>query len=173
MYGQGGGSLCLALGLDAYPEMFVNDNGQEIHYLAPGREGKKLLDEYNKVMPFMKATAKAAEREARHDGFITTLLGRRCRVFHYPNGGDDARKMFNRRIQGSAADMTKKSMLDAWKAGYKVRLTVHDENVFSVSSEKEARECVEIMNNAVTLHVPVICDLAIGKTWGDMRELVT
>jgi DNA polymerase I len=120
----------------------------------------------------MKATAKGAERDARREGFITTLSGRRCRVFHYPNGGDDARKMFNRRIQGSAADMTKQSMLDAWRAGYRVRLTVHDENVFQVENEKEARECVEIMNNAVSLHVPVVCDLAIGKTWGTMQEIV-
>lgn len=172
MYGQGGGSLCLALGLDAFPDMFVNDAGQEIHYLSPGKEGRRLLDEYNKVMPFMKTTAGKAQAEARKEGYITTLLGRRCRVFHYPNGGDDARKMFNRRIQGSAADMTKQSMLDAWRAGYRVRLTVHDENVFAVQSEKEARKCVEIMNNAVSLHVPVVCDLAMGKTWGDMREIV-
>lgn len=172
MYGQGGGSLCLALGLEAFPDKFTNDSGKEIEYLAPGREGKRLLDEYNRIMPFMKATAKGTEREARDQGFTTTLLGRRCRVFHYPGGGDDARKMFNRRIQGSAADMIKKSMLDAWRAGYKLRMTVHDENVFSVQSEKEARECAEIMNAAVSLHVPVMSDVAIGETWGDMRELV-
>lgn len=171
MYSQGGGSLCVALGLDAFPDSFINDNGQEIHYLAPGREGRKLLDEYNKIMPFMKVTSGKAQAEARREGFITTLSGRRCRVFHYPNGGDDARKMFNRRIQGSAADMTKQSMLDAWRAGYRICLTVHDENVFQVESEKEARECVEIMNNAVKLHVPVVCDLAVGRTWGTMKEV--
>ena len=67
--------------------------------------------------------------------------------------------------------MTKQSMLDAWRAGYKVRLTVHDENVFQVENEKQARECVEIMNAAVSLHVPVVSDLALGRTWGDMEEL--
>jgi DNA polymerase I-like protein with 3'-5' exonuclease and polymerase domains len=173
MYGQGGGSLCLALGLDASPDEFINDQGKKIEYLAPGREGKRILEEYNKAIPFMKTTAKRTEAEARKEGFITTLLGRRCRVFFYPNGGDDARKMFNRRIQGSAGDMIKKSMLDAWKAGHKVRLTVHDENVFSVQNEKQARECTEIMNAAVSLHVPVLSDLAIGPNWGTMRELET
>jgi DNA polymerase I-like protein with 3'-5' exonuclease and polymerase domains len=177
MYGQGGGSLALALGLDAFPDSFVNDDGKEINYLAPGREAKKILQEYNDVMPFMKTTAKATQREAQEQGFITTLLGRRCRVFRYKDddgnySGDDSRKMFNRRIQGSAADMIKKAMLDAWKAGYKVRMTVHDENVFSVQNQKEARECVEIMNAAVSICVPVVCDLAIGKTWGAMEELV-
>lgn len=171
MYGQGGGSLCLALGLDAYPDSFTNDQGKEINYLAPGAEGRRLLEEYDRLMPFMKRTAKGTEREARELGYTTTLLGRRCRVFHYPGGGDDARKMFNRRIQGSAADMIKKSMYDAWRAGYRLRITVHDENVFSVSSVKEARECMEIMNSAVKLHVPVVCDLAVGKTWGDMEEI--
>jgi DNA polymerase I len=173
MYGQGGGSLCLALGLDAKPDSFVNDQGKTIEYLAPGREGKRILEEYNKVVPFMKVTAKRTEAEAREEGFTTTILGRRCRVFYYPGGGDDARKMFNRRIQGSAGDMIKKSMLDAWRAGYRIRLSVHDENLFSVASEKEARECSDIMNNAVQLHVPVLSDLAIGPTWGDMRELQT
>jgi len=173
MYGQGGGSLCQALGLDAYPDQFTNEQGKIIEYLAPGKEGKKLLESYNRIVPFMKMTAKRTEALARGDGYITTLLGRRCRVFHYPGGGDDSRKMFNRRIQGSAADMTKRSMLDAWRAGHRLRLTVHDENVFSVGSEKQARECVEIMNNAVQLHVPVVCDLAMGKNWGEMRELET
>jgi DNA polymerase I-like protein with 3'-5' exonuclease and polymerase domains len=173
MYGQGGGSLCLALGLPASPDSFVNDAGKEINYLAPGKEGKALLEKYDQIMPFMKRTAKNTEREAREEGYTTTILGRKCRVFHYPGGGDDARKMFNRRIQGSAADMIKKSMLDAWRAGHKLRMTVHDENVFSVSSEKEALQCVEIMNAAVQLVVPVVCDLAVGKTWGDMREVST
>lgn len=172
MYGQGGGSLAQALGLEAYPDSFVNEQGKKIEYMAPGREAQRILDEYNKVMPFMRRTAKGCESSAREDGYITTLSGRRCRVFYYPGGGDDARKMFNRRIQGSAADMTKQSMLDAWRAGYRILLTVHDENVFSVENERQARECVEIMNNAVQLHVPVVCDLAIGETWGAMRELV-
>jgi DNA polymerase I-like protein with 3'-5' exonuclease and polymerase domains len=173
MYGQGGGALCLALGLPAAPDKFVNDSGREIEYLAPGEEGKSIIDEYNRIMPFMKATAKRTEAEGRESGFITTLMGRRCRVFYYPGGGDDARKMFNRRIQGSAADMIKKAMLDAWKAGYKLRMTVHDENVFSVKNSKEAKECVEIMNAAVSIAVPVVCDLAMGPTWGTMKEIVT
>jgi DNA polymerase I-like protein with 3'-5' exonuclease and polymerase domains len=173
MYGQGGGSLCLALGLSASPDSFVNEEGKEIQYLAPGPEGRRLLDEYNSVMPFMKSTARATENAAKEDGYIETLLGRRCRVFYYPGGGDDARKMFNRKIQGSAGDMIKKSMLDAWRAGYKIRLTVHDENVFSVSSAKEAKACVEIMNNSVQLAVPVVCDLAMGPTWGNMIEIPT
>ena len=173
MYGQGGGSLCLALGLPAHPDSFTNDDGRVIEYLAPGPEGRELLEEYNRLMPFMKTTAKRTENDARDQGFITTILGRRCRVFHYPGGGDDARKMFNRRIQGSAADMIKKAMLDAWRAGHKIRLTVHDENVFSVSNKKEALECVQIMNEAVSLHVPVLCDLAIGKSWGNMQEIQT
>ena len=176
MYGQGGGSLCIALGLDATPDSFINEQGKEIHYLAPGRQGQAIIEEYNKVVPFMRATAKATEREAREQGYTTTLLGRRCRVFYYKDkeggdSGDDARKAFNRRIQGSAADMIKKAMLLAWKAGYKLRMTVHDENVFSVSSIKQAKECVEIMNNAVELVVPVVCDLAVGKTWGSCKEV--
>jgi DNA polymerase I-like protein with 3'-5' exonuclease and polymerase domains len=176
MYGQGGGSLCLALGLEANPDSFVNDQGKEIQYLAPGRQGQAIIEEYNKIVPFMKMTAKGTEREAREKGFITTLFGRRCRVFYYKDSdgnptGDDARKMFNRRIQGSAADMIKQAMLDAWRSGYRLRMTVHDENVFSVESVKEAKECVEIMNNAVELEVPVVCDLAVGKTWGTCEEV--
>lgn len=187
MYGQGGGSLCLALGLEAHPSSFVNEFDKEVHFLSPGREGQEIIDEYNRVVPFMKATARKTESEARSNGFITTLYGRRCRVKKFYEvvkddegnvvernfTGDDARKMFNRRIQGSAADMIKQAMLDAWEAGYKLRMSVHDENVFSVGNIREAKECVDIMNNAVELVVPVVCDLAVGKTWGSCKEVLS
>lgn len=171
MYGQGGGSLCIALGLPTEPASFVNDGGQVIEYIAPLKEGKQLLENYNQTVPFMKRLAKSTERQAREEGHVETLLGRHCHVFNYPNGGDDARKAFNRRIQGSGADMIKRSMLDAWRAGFKLRLTVHDENLFSVQNKKQALECAHIMISAVKLEVPVTCDLAVGENWGSCVDV--
>jgi DNA polymerase I-like protein with 3'-5' exonuclease and polymerase domains len=181
MYGQGGGSLCLALGLEASPDKFTNEFGKEIEYLSPGRAGQRILEEYNNAMPFMKLTAKRTEALAREQGYITTLSGRRCHVRKYYEvdeetgdkifTGDDARKAFNRRIQGSGADMIKRAMLNAWREGHKIRMTVHDENLFSLSGPEEMRRCAEIMNNSTKINLPIVCDMAIGKTWGTCVEM--
>jgi DNA polymerase I-like protein with 3'-5' exonuclease and polymerase domains len=62
-------------------------------------------------------------------------------------------------------------MIDAFNEGFKIRITVHDENVFSVESKKEARQIAEVMNNAVDLVVPVVCDLEYGRTWGACKAI--
>ena len=73
----------------------------------------------------------------------------------------------NKLIQGSAADMTKKAMLDCYNASYTPLLQVHDELVFSVSSKKEVEAIAKIMEEAVRLEVPNKVDAEIGKNWGD------
>ena len=76
-------------------------------------------------------------------------------------------KALNKLIQGSAADMTKKALLDCYNASHKPLLQVHDELVFSVETEKEVKEIVEIMESSVQLEVPNKVDAEIGKNWGD------
>jgi len=76
-------------------------------------------------------------------------------------------KALNKLIQGSAADMTKKAMLDCYNASYKPLLQVHDELVFSVSDKREVEGIVKIMEAAVELEVPNKVDAELGKNWGD------
>ena len=77
-------------------------------------------------------------------------------------------KALNKLIQGSAADMTKKSMLDLYKEGIIAHIQIHDELDLSVESKEQADKIIEIMENAVKLAVPNKVDYESGKTWGDI-----
>lgn len=79
-------------------------------------------------------------------------------------------KALNRLIQGSAADMTKKAMLTAWKLNGTVPLLqVHDEIDISVNSEAQAKEMKRIMESAYELKVPIYADMKQGNSWGECR----
>jgi DNA polymerase I-like protein with 3'-5' exonuclease and polymerase domains len=75
-------------------------------------------------------------------------------------------KGLNRLIQGSAADQTKAGMVALAKAGFDIRLQVHDEIALSVKSIEEAREAADIMARAVNLEVPSRVDVETGPSWG-------
>jgi DNA polymerase-1 len=78
-------------------------------------------------------------------------------------------KSLNKLIQGSAADMTKKAMLDLYKEKIVAHIQIHDELCVSVEGENHAKKIVEVMENAVTLEVPNKVDYEKGKTWGDIN----
>lgn len=75
----------------------------------------------------------------------------------------------NRLIQGSAADMTKKAMVDLWRQGLVPHLQIHDELCFSMESVPQAEEIIEVMRNAVQLRVPIKVDGEAGPNWGDAK----
>ena len=150
----------------------------------------ELFDQYHAKVPFVKQIMSAASNRAQERGQIRTLLGRLCR-FHLwePNQfgmhkalpHEDALrehgpgikraytyKALNKLIQGSAADMTKKAMLDLYKEGIVAHIQIHDELCVSVESPKQAKKIIEVMENAVTLEVPNKVDYEKGNTWGDI-----
>ena len=77
-------------------------------------------------------------------------------------------KSLNRLIQGSAADMTKKAMLDLWKEGIVAHIQIHDELDISIKEDADATKIKEIMENAVELEIPNKVDYESGKNWGDI-----
>ena len=79
-------------------------------------------------------------------------------------------KALNKLIQGSAADMTKKSMLELYKEGIVPHIQIHDELDLSIESDAQAKKIIEIMENAVSLEVPNKVDYESGKTWGDIYD---
>ena len=154
----------------------------------------ELFKQYHGKVPFVKELMDAVSRRAQSSGKIRTLLGRRCR-FHLwePSTWSDlpykplpheealkehgpgirramTYKALNKLIQGSAADMTKKAMLDLYKEGVVPHIQIHDELDISVESQEHANKIVEIMENAVTLEVPNKVDYESGKTWGDIYD---
>jgi len=76
-------------------------------------------------------------------------------------------KALNKLIQGSAADMTKKAMLDLYKEGIIPHIQVHDELDISVSDNSE--KIKEIMENAVDLKIPNKVDYESGPNWGSIK----
>jgi len=76
-------------------------------------------------------------------------------------------KALNRLIQGSAADMTKKAMVELHKEGITPHIQVHDELDISVSNN--ADKIKKIMEEAVTLEVPNKVDYESGLNWGTIK----
>ena len=149
---------------------------------------------HHQEMPFAKAMSEVCQERVIERGEIRTLLGRRVRFPLYEPARWDARdkrmfplwkakqvwpgerlqrarlhKALNSLIQPSAADQTKKAMLDLMRAGLgpRVLVQVHDELCLSVPDEPTATSVAEIMRNAVDLTVPVRTGVTLGPTWGD------
>ena len=151
----------------------------------------ELFEQYHAKVPFVKQLMNSASNRAQERGQIRTLLGRLCRFplwepnmfgMHKALPHEDALrehgpgikraytyKSLNKLIQGSAADMTKKSMLELYKEGIVAHIQIHDELDVSVESDKHAKKIVEIMENAVSLEVPNKVDYESGLTWGDIN----
>jgi len=79
----------------------------------------------------------------------------------------------NRLIQSSAADQTKAAMAAVHdELGVVPLVQIHDELAFSVESEADARKIRAVMESAVRLEVPTPADIAMGETWGTIKEVV-
>jgi len=149
-----------------------------------------LFRQYHNKVPFVKKLMDNVMRRAQDSGKIRTLLGRLCR-FHLwePNqfgihkalphdaalmehGPGIKRaytyKALNKLIQGSAADMTKKAMIELYKEGIIPHIQVHDELDISVSDN--AKKIKEIMEHAVNLEVPNKVDYEYGSNWGNIKK---
>jgi DNA polymerase I-like protein with 3'-5' exonuclease and polymerase domains len=159
--------------------------------LSTKQEAENLFNQYHENVPFVRELMNQTTAFAETSGSIGTLLGRRCRFnkwepktfgMHTPMTLEEAEKTYgrgrikramtykalNKLIQGSAADMTKKAMLDLYNEGIIPHIQIHDELDISVKSPEEAKKIIEIMENAVTLAVPNKVDYESGKTWGDI-----
>jgi len=78
-------------------------------------------------------------------------------------------KALNRLIQGSAADMTKKCMVNLYENGIIPHIQIHDEVDISIESDKKAEQIVKIMESAVELKVSNKVDFEKGLNWGDIK----
>jgi len=153
-------------------------------------EAKRLLEVYHSKVPFVKGIADIASRQAENHGKVRTVAGRLCRFpmwesrsFGYtkPLPHDEAMKEYgpgirraftykalNKLIQGSAADQTKKAMVDCMQGGLLPMLQVHDELCFNVESDAQAAQIAEIMENGIRLMVPSKVDQDLQSNWGDV-----
>ncbi len=144
-------------------------------------EAKGYIDAYFKRYPEIRAYMNSKKEQARTYGFVLTPFGRRCWV---PRIKDKVpavrayaeRQAINAPLQGGAADIIKRAMVKLPKAlreaglSAKLLLQVHDELLFEApdnETRKVAKLAQEVMQNAVTLSVPLVVETGIGKNWGE------
>lgn len=164
-YGMGGAKLCHELGLPTEWK-FSAKLGKTIEVAGP--EGAAIIDQFDRRAPYVKALAKKCEERAKQNGYITTILGRRCRFPKNDNGEFDwCHKALNRLIQGGSGDQTKAAMVAGDREGYQIQLQVHDELDLTVVTREEAEGLAEIMRNVVPLNVPSRVDVEVGPSWGE------
>lgn len=146
-------------------------------------EARDFIDRYFVAHSGIASYLEETKLRAHADEFVQTLYGRRRYLTEINSGVPQLvaaaeRMAINMPIQGTQADIIKLAMqrVADWLAGsaldVQMLLQVHDELVFE-ASEKDAVEACErireIMNNVVTLEVPLAVDVAIGQTWGGME----
>mgnify|MGYP003676880143 FL=1 len=155
-------------------------------------KAEELFRQYHSKVPFVKQLMDNVMQRAQDSGKIRTLLGRLCRFpLWEPNqfgihkalpheaalaehGPGIKRaytyKALNKLIQGSAADMTKKAMIELHKAGVIPHIQVHDELDISVKDKQHAELIKSVMEDAVSLEVPNKVDYESGPNWGTIKE---
>ena len=156
------------------------------------QEAENLFNQYHDNVPFVRELMNRTSSFAQTSGSIGTLLGRKCRFdkwepatfgMHTPMTLEEAERTYgrgrikraftykalNKLIQGSAADMTKKAMLDLYQEGIIPHIQIHDELDLSIESQEQAKKIIEIMENAVKLTIPNKVDYESGKTWGEIN----
>ena len=137
------------------------------------------FDKYPKVDEYLKNVVE----QAKIDGYVTTLYGRRRYIPDLKSGKAVLRKFgervaMNSPIQGTAADIIKIAMVNTEKAlsesGIDARLIlqVHDELIVeaNISCAERAKDILQReMENAVKLTVPLTVEIASGKTWYECK----
>ncbi len=160
IYGMGANKLAGELGLDK-------------------KAAKDYIERYFTAFETIKDFLDGIKQNAHNDGFVTTLLGRK-RFFDFAdaNGMRIAmyeREAVNTKFQGSAADIIKLAMNEIYSnlnADARMILQIHDELIFEVRDEIArdfAAKAQEIMQEVVSLKVPLKTSVSIAKNWGDLK----
>jgi DNA polymerase-1 len=151
----------------------------------PQAEARAYIDAYFAKYPGIRGYMDRTKQEARAQGYVSTIFGRRC---YMPgiNDKNPARRSFMERaainapIQGSAADIIKRAMiridpaLAEAKLGARMLLQVHDELLFEVpAGEVEAASALvkKVMEGAagpaLELSVPLVAEVGVGENWAE------
>lgn len=161
----------------------ISDYGLSQSLNITRKEAGQFIDKYLQSYPGVKDYMEEIVKDAKQRGYVSTLLHRRrylpeitSRNFNIRSFAE--RTAMNTPIQGSAADIIKKAMIDMAdrleKDGLRTRLLlqVHDELIFEAPKEEldHLKEMVpDVMEHAVELKVPLKVDFSYGPTWYDAK----
>lgn len=157
----------------------ISDYGLSQSLGITRKEAGKFIERYLNTYPGVKEYMDEIIQTAKQKGYVTTLMQRRrylpditSRNFNLRSFAE--RTAMNTPIQGSAADIIKKAMIDMDAAlkehGLKARLLlqVHDELIFEAPEEEVEilkKLVPDVMEHALALRVPLKVDYAFGPTW--------
>lgn len=150
----------------------------------PAEEAESFIAHYFARYPNIQLYMRRTIEQAKRDGYVETMLKRRRYLPEINSSNRNIREFaermaINTPIQGSAADLIKKAMIDVqafiekeeWPAA--MLLQVHDELVFEVEAshvEPFSEKVKEIMCAAIPLKVPLKVDSGAGKNWLEAHE---
>ena len=146
-------------------------------------KAQEFIDAYFARFPGIKTFIDACIRKAKDQGYAETILGRRRPIEELASRNRQQQALgerlaVNTVVQGSAADLIKRAMIDihrAYRAGElhaKMLVQVHDELVFDVPLDRvdaDGSRIRQLMENALPLDVPVIVDLKSGSNWAESK----
>lgn len=161
----------------------ISDYGLSRDIGVTRKEAGHYIDSYFAKYQGVKGYIDSIVADAHRDGYVTTMFGRRR---HLPdiNSSNFNQRSFAERtamntpIQGTAADIIKKAMIEVQKAlaasqlKTRVLLQVHDELVLEAPASEldQAKALVKsCMENAVALRVPLLVDVKAGKNWAEAK----
>ena len=144
------------------------------------KSAQEFIDAYFEGFPAVREYITAIVDQARETKIATTMFGRRRPMPELVSSNGQIRAAaeraaINMPIQGTAADILKRAMIDIHEglpSGVKMILTVHDELVFEApeaKSQSVARFVRERMEGAASLDVPLTVDLGIGINWKEAK----
>ncbi|WP_456273786.1 DNA polymerase I [Bacillus sp. AK031] len=147
------------------------------------KEAGEFIQRYLDSYPGVKEYMDDSISEAKQKGFVKTLLQRRRYIPEITSRNFNLRSFaertaMNTPIQGSAADIIKKAMIDMAERlqqenlQARLLLQVHDELIFEAPEEEIERLKVivpDVMENAIELDVPLKVDYSYGPTWYDAK----
>ncbi len=143
---------------------------------------RQFIDKYFETFPGVAAFIEKMKRQAREQGWVETLYGRKRYLpdIHSPNmmlRSAAERMAVNMPNQGTVADLMKLSMVKLQgelPTEAKMLLQIHDELLFEVEKGAEAKVAKvvkEVMGSIAELKVPLIVDTKVGPNWAQMRPL--
>jgi DNA polymerase-1 len=146
------------------------------------KEAKGIIENYFASFPTVKSYLESIEAKAKEQGYVETLLGRRRYFdFEHANAMQLAaylREAGNTVFQGSTADLIKMAMLKIHRIireeslDAAILLQIHDELIFEISqkdAETLSKRFSEVMENIVSLKVPLKTSINIGRRWSELK----
>ncbi|NQT33879.1 DNA polymerase I [bacterium] len=148
------------------------------------KRAREFIEQYFNNFPRVKEYIEEVQEAARVNGYVETMMGRKrllpeINAKNFQVRQNAQRIATNTPIQGSAADLMKRAMIDVYRMlkgeNFKTRMLmqVHDELVFEAPMEEIenlTNRLKDKMSSAMELNVPLVVDVSWGDNWLDAHE---